>query len=136
MAEPLSLPHRGPALAARQVVFEQPDWPVSINALRGKHWKVWARLLDPWQAAASNAWFLAGLGSQPPAYVRCEFSVPDRRKRDPHNYTGTVVKAVMDGLVRADAWPDDNPAWVLTDEPRLLVGGHTCRVTITPWVTP
>lgn len=33
-------------------------------------------------------------------------------RRDAHNYTGTVVKAVVDGLVRAGIVPDDTPEWV------------------------
>jgi hypothetical protein len=43
------------------------------------------------------------------------------RRRDPHNYVGTIVKSIIDGLVMADVWPDDNPEWVVVVEPKLVV---------------
>jgi hypothetical protein len=42
-------------------------------------------------------------------------------RRDPSNYCGTVMKAVIDGLVKARAWPDDGPAYVGHREPVLVV---------------
>jgi len=50
-----------------------------------------------------------------------EIPFPQRRIRDPHNYCGTVVKAVIDGLVMGGAWPDDTPEYVGHLEPSLYV---------------
>lgn len=48
---------------------------------------------------------------------------------DPHNYCGTVLKAIIDGLVAGGAWPDDTPQWVGHTEP-ILVKGDLCVVEI------
>jgi hypothetical protein len=42
------------------------------------------------------------------------------RKRDPHNSCGTVLKACIDGLVEARAFPDDTPPYIGHREPILL----------------
>jgi hypothetical protein len=42
-----------------------------------------------------------------------------------------VVKWIVDGLVRAGVWPDDNPAHVTVLDP-LLVVGNEVSVTIEP----
>lgn len=44
----------------------------------------------------------------------------DHRRRDPHNYCGTVLKAVIDGLVKAGMAPDDTPEYVGHREPQLV----------------
>ena len=49
--------------------------------------------------------------------VRVSFPVRDRRRRDPHNLTGTCVKAIIDGLTDAGWWPDDTPEWVEVLDP-------------------
>lgn len=67
----------------------------------------------------------------PPCTVRVTIPFPVNRRRDPHNYTGTVVKAVIDGLVRAGLWPDDNPNWITVLDPELVVGS-TVFVHIAP----
>ena len=58
----------------------------------------------------------------PPGIVQVHIPVVDNRRRDPHNYCGTVLKAVIDGLVKAGAWPDDTPEWVGHREPILKPG--------------
>lgn len=57
-----------------------------------------------------------------PALVRIHIPFRVNRRRDPHNYCGTVVKAVIDGLVMAGAWKDDTPEYVVHIEPRLYKG--------------
>ena len=49
----------------------------------------------------------------PPCDVRVTFPVKDRRRRDSDNPAPTV-KAIVDGLVLAECWPDDTPEWVET----------------------
>ena len=47
-----------------------------------------------------------------PSLVRIHIPFRTKRRRDPHNYCGTVVKAIIDGLVQGGAWPDDTPQYV------------------------
>ena len=62
-----------------------------------------------------------------PTRVQVTLTFPTQRRRDPHNYVGTVCKAIVDGLVHAHVWPDDTAEWVTVTEPELRVGK--------PWVT-
>jgi hypothetical protein len=57
-----------------------------------------------------------------PALVRVHIPFPVDRRRDPHNYCGTVVKAIVDGLVNAGAWDDDTPEFVEHISPILYKG--------------
>ena len=52
-----------------------------------------------------------------------QFTLPfrDNRKRDPHNYVGSVVKAMIDQLVHDGLWPDDDPRYIRILEPKLVV---------------
>lgn len=71
-----------------------------------------------------------------PAFVRC--SIPfwqKKEKRDPSNYTGTCHKAIVDGLVEAGLWPDDNPTWVTCIEPVLEVMPKDSRM-VTVMIVP
>lgn len=56
-----------------------------------------------------------------PSTVQLVIPFRVRRVRDPHNYVGTVVKAVVDGLKLAKFWPDDSPEFVTVLEPILVV---------------
>jgi hypothetical protein len=69
---------------------------------------------------------------QPPSVVSLTLPVKDRRKRDPHNYCGTVLKAVIDGLVQAGAWPDDTPEYVGHREPVFRLGGKYVVIEWSP----
>lgn len=55
----------------------------------------------------------------PPSVVRMTVPMPDARRRDPHNYTPTVVKACVDGLVASRFWPDDTAEYVVVVDPKL-----------------
>lgn len=72
-------------------------------------------------------------GNQPfdPSIVQIHIPFSQERRRDPHNYCGTVLKAVIDGLVLAGLWPDDTPEWVGHREP-VLYKGKQVIVQITP----
>lgn len=73
----------------------------------------------------------AKLGPQPPSLVTVTLPVSGNRRRDPHNWTPTV-KAIVDGLVDAGVWPDDNSDWVATVEPVLDATATQVVVAITP----
>lgn len=68
-----------------------------------------------------------------PSLVRVGISFATRRRRDPHNYCGTVLKAIVDGLVLAGAWPDDTHEYLEHLAPSLRVDTTgTVSVTILP----
>lgn len=117
--------------------FRPPGVAVSENAVRGRHWAAVRDRLRPWREAASEAAREAiAAGVVPtgvPLRVRVTIPVASMaRRRDPHNYVGTVVKAVLDGMVTAGVWPDDNERWVEVLEPRLDPGGAVVRVVLLP----
>lgn len=117
------------------ITFPPPVRPWSTNDR--VHWAQRAELTRLWRNAArlyarvQHSERCADKAGRPvPSYV--EVTVPFTRKgrRDPHNYTGTVVKAIVDGLVDAHLWPDDTPEWVTVKEPKL-VAGKEVKVVVT-----
>jgi hypothetical protein len=87
------------------------------------------RALKPWGDAAwavAHNWRVRarrGIHAGHVHPITVQVVIPFRvgRRRDPHNYTSTVVKAVVDGLVRARIVPDDNPTWVTVLDPLLVI---------------
>jgi hypothetical protein len=67
---------------------------------------------------------LMSQGSLPPAIVQVVIPFAQKRKRDPHNYCGTVLKAIVDGLVEEGLWPDDNPEWIGHRESQMIIGNQ------------
>lgn len=68
------------------------------------------------------------------AEVRVEFKVADPyRRRDPHNWFPTV-KPIVDGLVTAGYFVDDDSTHVRTVEPGFVKGSNWVRVSITELV--
>lgn len=134
------------------LTFTAPTTPLSINRANGMHYRARGRLLDPWKdaawATARNVIVRAkraphaGFAFRPtPITVQVVLPFRTANRRDPHNYTGTVVKAVVDGLVRAGLVPDDNAAWVTVLDPEVLVIRDkseplTATVRIRPRETP
>lgn len=95
-----------------------------LRAERIKAWKIDAKL------AYTQLCNSAGSERQlPPGIVTIAIPFDKKRRRDPHNYCGTVLKAIIDGLVLAKAWPDDTPEYVGHREPKLYVG-MACWVRI------
>lgn len=98
-----------------------PAKPLSMNETN-LHWAVRRARTDPWKhlawATATNAGLAQALNAMP-CVVTVVIPVPDKRRRDPHNYA-PVSKAVVDGLVKAGVWPDDNPRYVTVTEPKLV----------------
>lgn len=114
--------------------FLAPSTPLSINKANSMHWAARKRYLKPWREAVRYAWLgnpsakaLAGI----PCDVYLELPFPQNRRRDPHNYVGTMTKAIVDELVGAGAWPDDTADWVHTFEPVLIVG-HQVTIRLLP----
>lgn len=67
---------------------------------------------------------------QEPCNVQVSLPVPNNIRRDPHNYEVTS-KHLVDSLVDAGLFVDDNPKWV-TVLPTTLHVGKTYVITITP----
>ena len=116
-----------------------PSPAPSINEFSGNAKGMWAkrrRLLEPWRDAVGWAWKMAPQAERDmiigvPCTVHITIPFKTNRVRDPHNYTGTVVKAIVDQLVKQGVWVDDNPDWVSTEEP-TLVQGEEVIVRLTP----
>ncbi len=115
----------------RYLQFPKPDRAWSTNEDRRLHWRQRHELVQTWNQAAFVYARQAKMRELPPSRVTISIPFRSQRRRDPHNYTGTVVKAIVDGLVRASLWPDDTPNWVRVAEP-VLTSGDTVLVTIEP----
>jgi len=117
--------------------FGAPARVWSIN--ERTHWSKAMGLRAEWRAGAAKA--ARGLSPKPGRWY-VVVSLPFRRaseRRDPHNFTGTVVKSVVDGLTDAGLWPDDVPEFVHIGDPiirvcpkgtfpHLVVGVHGMRL--------
>lgn len=117
------------------LLFERPgDMPSSNTRM---HYMKRAGVSRAWRAAAAEMAFF--MPNKPGRwYVRV--SLPFRRaaaRRDPHNFTATVVKPTIDGCVDAGVWMDDTAEYVHVGDPicrvvrrpdRLLVGVHAWRL--------
>ena len=115
--------------------FPVPAKPWSTNQDRNLHHQERHKLVAAWKEATGWAWKIAGVrkcycvgenhhlcSHLSPCIVHVTIPFTQDRKRDPHNYCGTVVKAIIDGLVEMAVWPDDNPEWVGHREPELVKG--------------
>lgn len=138
--------------AAVELRFKAPSRPLSINQANRMHWAAKRRDLEPWRQLCQIAWRQNRAYwwkvKNKPVLVKVYLPFPDERRRDPHNYVGTMVKALVDSLTTKTekvetgkashmvllfdgCWPDDTPAWVETSEPKLVLG-EDCVVRITP----
>lgn len=120
-----------PAADEYVIRFPAPAKPWSTNQDRNLHHHQRAQRIREWKGAAR---LLAGplVNNVPtPAVVQVWIPFNDKRRRDPHNYCGTVTKAIIDGLVMAGLWPDDTPEYVGHREP-VLYKGTEVVVKITP----
>lgn len=82
--------------------------------------------VEEWKKATQDAWDeqqgrrkINGF-----AVVQIEIPFTQRRRRDPHNYCGTILKSIIDGIVKAGAIEDDNEELLGHREPILKVGGE------------
>lgn len=122
--------------------FKAPARVWSIN--ERIHWSTRAGLAEKWRKGTAQA--ARGVSPKPGRWY-VQVSLPFRRKgtrRDPHNFTGTVVKSVIDGLTIDEdtgigLWVDDTPEYVVVGDPifrvcptgefpHLVVGVHGMRL--------
>lgn len=92
-----------------------------------EHWRARAAVTAQWRANAGAAALAIPIERRKhgPSIVQCDFAVADRRRRDGHNLMPTV-KAIIDGLVDAGVFDDD-------DTTRVAVADSTFRVTGSSW---
>ena len=101
------------------ITFAKPTVDIpSINATHSWHWSKTRQLRAAWKEAG----FLYGRQAinrrkgweQQPVVVPVSLPFAQNRRRDAHNYTGTVIKWLVDGLVAAGIIPDDSIEWLLS----------------------
>lgn len=109
-----------------EITFAAPAKPWSTNEDRTMHFAKRAERIAEWKDAAMLH-FISHCNknkltkAQRPSLVWITIPFKQKRRRDPHNYCGTVVKAIIDGLVRGGAWDDDTVEYVRHVEPTLTV---------------
>ena len=112
-----------------EISFPPPAAVWSTNDGYRMHHMARARRVKFWRTTARL--YAAQLGAQPPSVVKVTIPFSRRGRRDPMNYVGTVVKAVIDGLVDAELWPDDTPDYVQIVQPVLEVG-ELVKIELSP----
>ncbi len=113
--------------------FIAPAKVWSTNDDRRLHWAQRSKLVKEWRDCTAIIAKARRVGSQPPSVVTISIPFARNGRRDPMNYVGTVVKAMVDGLVDAGVWPDDTPEYVEVRQPRFVIGGKEVVVTIEPF---
>jgi Holliday junction resolvase RusA-like endonuclease len=111
--------------------FLAPDTPWSTNQERKMHHMSRAAKVEAWKEPV--IWIARTLPPiEPPVVVRLHIPFRDKRRRDPHNYCGTLLKSVIDGLVVAGVIPDDSNEFLGHREPVLFVakGPQTVRLDV------
>lgn len=111
-----------------------PAPPLSLNAERRMHWAKRQRELTPWKQLAfvmARQARLAARLNGAACLVVVELPFATVRRRDPHNFAPTI-KAIVDGLVLAGAWPDDTAEWVEVADPILVAAPAPVRVGLEP----
>jgi len=115
------------------LTFPVPAHPLSINESNRMHWAARRRRLEPWAVSVTAEFRSCGwTGPQQPVHIQVTIPFSKRGRRDPHNYTGTVVKTVVDALVREGLVPDDAAEWVVVEDPVFAVPSTTAQVNIWP----
>lgn len=93
-----------------------------ITANQRTHWRATAPMVKQWREVA--AWRARKVPTLQRAHVVVEVRFSDKRRRDPGNWAPTA-KAVVDGLVDAGVFPDDNYQHVIGPDMRL--GPHVTK---------
>jgi hypothetical protein len=112
------------------VALPQPAKVWSINEISGVHPMSVARIRSPWRDAGfwhagGLKWVLGRSGISTPlerrAILQFDFDMKSYRRRDGHNYSSTVCKWFIDGLVMAGIFVDDSTDWIELRDPTFTV---------------
>ncbi len=93
--------------------------PISSNQRHHHHAR--AKLVREWREAAGWSARAAGIPPLERAQIVLWAKPPDRRRRDPHNFTPTL-KACVDGIVDAGVLADDDSTRLPISYVRLIPG--------------
>lgn len=110
-----------------KMTFTAPNRPLSINEANRMHWASKRRRLEPWRKEVWLRWLAmpekdrAELAKEGLIVVTVTLPFSRAGRRDPHNYTSTVVKALIDELVKHGLAPDDTPDFIKVEDPVLVV---------------
>ena len=99
-------------------------YPTSINQLAGRHWAVRARALSGYKTkmrVLGHSWKDYNSYPLPPVDIQVTLPFTEHRRRDPHNYTGTNVKAIVDALVAEEILVDDTEDYVTILDPIITI---------------
>lgn len=105
------------------LTFPAPAEPLSMN---DKDNRSTGRQKQAWRDIAYYLYIehFPGVGPKgralPPCDVFTVIPFATNRRRDPINFTRTV-KAIVDGIQRAGAWPDDTDEYVTQHVPKLVL---------------
>lgn len=117
------------------IQFPRPT-PALLSMNDRHHWRRRSSDVASWRSSALMAAAIrAHHIEQDPAMVCVTLDVADKRRRDPANFF-PCVKAIVDGLVDADWWPDDTPEYVTVVEPTLRVVGRGVPLMVTIELRP
>lgn len=102
--------------------YKAPNRPLSINESNRMHWAPRRLRLAPWKELTRAAYRDAKKDTTGvPVNVLVILPFERKARRDPHNYTSTMVKVIVDVLVAEGLVPDDTAEWVRVIEPELVV---------------
>ncbi|GCL71776.1 hypothetical protein PN4B1_16810 [Paenibacillus naphthalenovorans] len=96
------------------------EFPPTLNELNNMHFMKRAKLKEKWENIVSKACMEYGVMPIQKASITLEFWFPDKRRRDPDNYSFSA-KFLLDGLVKAGVLPDDSFNEIT--ELRIIKGG-------------
>ena len=113
-------------MEVRGIEFPAPAKRLSLNDRL--HWRKRHELEQVWQMAAFVAARNAKLKGLGPSVVNITYVVQHHRRRDPHNFAATS-KPILDGMVQAGVWPDDNSDWVTVNDPVFWVNAASVKRT-------
>lgn len=110
-----------------KITFTAPNRPLSINEANSMHWASKRRRLEPWRQEVWLRWLARSeqdrLEMAEEGLIIVKVTLPFSRagRRDAHNYTSTVVKALIDELIKHGMAPDDTPEFIKVEDPVLVV---------------
>lgn len=100
--------------------FRVFDFPPTLNELNNLHYRVRAKKKEEWSKIVYNACNEFDIKPVMKTIITLEFYFPDKRRRDPDNYSFSA-KFIFDGLVDAGILIDDSFKEV--QELRIRQGG-------------
>jgi hypothetical protein len=103
-----------------RLTFYPPTKPWSLNAERTKHWSWRSKQVRTWRETAYFQALQIHAGELPPSQIHVSLPFDRGGRRDPSNYL-PPVKALVDGLVDAGWFVDDDAKHVTVAEPTLRV---------------